>query len=210
MVALRDAKTIGAVGAILVLAGLIPNASGLSLAGLILVIVGVKYIGELTGDRSLYGNMVTFVILSIIGSLLGALVAFFTLSSFGGLTAFNFFPVGFSSFSSTAPSFSDFIPAILAGLALTCIFFVFASIYLRRSYNSIATSLRVELFRTIGKLYLIGSALVIVFGVGFVILVVAWALTVAAFILLPNELPPGLPIDQGGRPLRPPPSYTGD
>lgn len=210
MVALRDAKTIGAVGAILVLAGLIPNASGLSVAGLILVIVGVKYIGDLTGDRSLYGNMVTFVILSIMGSLLGALVVFATLFSFGGPTGFNFFTVGFSSFSSTAPSFSLFIPAILAGLAVTCLFFVFASTYLRRSYNSIASSLRVDLFRTIGKLYLIGSALVIVFGVGFVILLVAWTLTVAAFISLPNELPPRLPTDPWSRPLRPPPSIPID
>jgi uncharacterized membrane protein len=210
MVALRDAKTIGAIGSILVLAGLIPNASILSLAGLILVIVAVKYIGDLTGDRSLYGNMVAFVILSIVGSLAGALAVFATLLSFGGSTVFNFFTLSFSSFSSTGPSFSDFIAAILAGLAVTCLFFVFASTYLRSSYNSIATSLRVDLFRTIGKLYLIGSALVIVFGVGLVILFVAWALTVAAFISLPNEMPLRPPIDPWSRPPRPSPSIPVD
>jgi uncharacterized membrane protein len=209
MVALRDAKTIGAIGSILVLAGLIPNASILSLAGLILVIVGVKYIGDLTGDRSLYGKMVAFVILSIVGSLVGALVAFATLLSFGGSTVFNFFMLSLSSFISTGPSFSDFIAALLAGLAVTSVFFVSASIYLRRSYDSIVTSLRVDLFRTIGKLYLIGSALVIVFGLGLVILFVAWTLTIVAFISLPNEMPPRLPIDPWGRPLRPPPSTPG-
>jgi uncharacterized membrane protein len=113
------------------------------------------------------------------------------------------------SFSSTVPSLSEFILAILAGLAVTCVFFIPASIYLRRSYDSIATSLRVDLFRMVGKLYLIGSALVIVFGVGFVVLFVAWTLTIAAFISLPNEMPPRLPIDPWGRPLRPSPSTPG-
>jgi uncharacterized membrane protein len=89
VVALRDAKTIGAIGAILVLAGLIPNAGVLSLVGLILVIVGVKYIGDLTGDRSLYGNMISFVTLSVVGSLVGALVVFVTLFSFGASTVFS-------------------------------------------------------------------------------------------------------------------------
>ena len=184
MAILRQARGIGAVGSILILAGVVANAAaGLlsSVAGLILVLIAVKFIGEIVKDRELYGNMTMAVALALIGAVIGFLFVF------GGFLSF----VGSSSTTTSRSDlfalFSNLIGSILPGLVVAWIFFLLSSVLVRKCYDSIATHLGEDLFDTTGKLFLIGAALTIVVGVGLIILFVASALQVAAFLSLPDE-----------------------
>ncbi len=150
-------------------------------AGLILVLIAVKFVGEIVKDRELYGNMAIAVALAIIGAVVGSLFVFSGFLSFlgSGSTA--------TSSSDLFALFSDLIGRILLGLVVAWIFFLLSSVLVKRCYDSIATHLGEDLFSTTGKLFLIGAALTIVVGVGLLIIFVALALQIAAFLSLPDE-----------------------
>ena len=200
MSSLSRAKTIGAVGSILVLVGFVPNGGVvLTIAGFILILVAVKHVADVTKDRDLYGNMQAAVALSVVGTIIGFLVVFGGFFSFIGSG-----PTGSLQTGGPLESFSSFIETVIIGLVAIWFFFVIASILLKKSYDSIALSLNVDLFHTTGKLFLIGAALIIVFGVGLIITFVAATLQIAAFLSLPDEKPPPYTIDPLAKPLRPP------
>src|SRR5712691_260970 len=66
MASLSQAKTLGGVGSILALLGIVPSAGPvLSIAGLIMTLVAVKYISDILGDKRIFKNMIISVILAI-------------------------------------------------------------------------------------------------------------------------------------------------
>jgi len=180
---LRQARGIGAVGSLLVLFGVIPTAGVLSIAGLILVLIAVKFIGEIVKDRELYSNMTIAVALAIIGAVVGFLLVFSAFSSFIGSSPTTTFGLDL------AASFSNLIGRTILGLVVIWIFLFLSSILVKRCYDSIATHLGEDLFSMTGKLFLVGAALTIVLGVGLIIIFVASALQIAAFLSLPDEKP---------------------
>ena len=184
MANLRQARGTGAVGSILILAGVVANtavAVVLSIAGLILVLIAVKFIGEIVKDRELYGNMTMAVALALIGAVVGFLIVFSGFLSFVGSSSTT------TSSSALLTSFSDLIGRILPGLVVAWIFFLLSSVLVKKCYDLIATHLGEDLFSTTGKLFLIGAALTIVVGVGLIIVFVASALQIAAFLSIPDE-----------------------
>ncbi len=77
---------------------------------------------------------------------------------------------------------------------------IISAIFLRKSYEKIATHLNVNMFRTAALLYLIGAALVIVFGLGFILLFVAQILLIVAFFSIPDQMPMAQPAAQPASP----------
>ena len=181
MATLRQARGVRAVGSILVLVGAVTNAVVLDIAGLILILVAVKFIGEIAKDRELYGNMALAVALAIIGAVIGFALVFGGLLYFAGSISTS------ASISDLFASFSSLIGRILLGLFMAWIFFLLSSVLVKKCYDSIATELGEDLFSMTGKLFLIGAALTIVVGVGLFIVLVASALQIAAFLSLPDE-----------------------
>ncbi|MEE9163255.1 MAG: DUF996 domain-containing protein [Thermoplasmata archaeon] len=182
---LRDAKNYGGVGAILILLGTFIPFVGIvvGIAGFILVLVAVKYISDAAGDRSIYDNMLFFVIVAIIGFVVAFLFVFTALLPFLG--------PGFTaptSFDIADPLAIFAIVAILIGLAIAWILSIIAAVFLRKSFNSISAHLGVGLFRTTALLYFIGAILLIV-GVGFILIFVAEILMVVAFFSIPEQAP---------------------
>src|SRR5579875_2773975 len=172
MATLSQAKTLGGVGAILVLFSFVPSVGALfGIAGFIMVLVAIKYIADSLNDRKIFSNMMIAVILSIAGIVSGSLIAL--------PTVFNAFQNGYFSGPNFTPSpnvttgqWIAFGTAIGVGLITAWVFFLVSAIFLRRSYNTIGSKLNVGMFGTAGLLYLIG-AITSVVGVGFVILLVA-------------------------------------
>ena len=193
---LRDAKNYGGVGAILLLLGpFIPTVGiGVVIVGFILVLLAVKYISEAVGDRTVYNNMLYFVIVGIIGFVVAFLFVF---------TAFlPFLGPGFQPPSEpigiTDPLAIFAVVTILIGFAIAWILSIVAAVFLRRSFDSVSAHLGVGLFGTAALLYFIGAILLIVI-VGIFLIFVAQILMIVAFFSI-QEQPPAPAMAQ------PPPS----
>ncbi|HZY46844.1 MAG TPA: DUF996 domain-containing protein [Candidatus Bathyarchaeia archaeon] len=180
---LRQARGLGAAGAILVLVSVVPSAGAFSIVGLILTLIAVKYIGELVKDRDIYSNMSIAVALSIIGAIVGFLVVF---SAFSSLLNSN------STITTATNLWDVFIGRneglFLLGLVAVWILFLLSAVLVKKSYDSIALGLGEDLFSLTGKLFLIGAALTIVFGIGLILVFIAVVLQVAAFLSIPDEM----------------------
>jgi uncharacterized membrane protein len=94
MASLGQAKSLGGVGAILVLIGGFLGAPGaiLAIVGLILVLVAVKYVSEVLADQTIFNNMIIAVVLSIIGLVALVVKVLSALYSFIGFRSFSFMP----------------------------------------------------------------------------------------------------------------------
>ena len=159
----------------------------LGIVGFILMLVAIKNISEVVGDRSIFNNMLVAVGLAIAGIVVGALVVVGSVLRFVGLNALSLGP----SFNASAVPTGDWvglIGSVLVGLAVVWAMLLASAVYVRRSYGVIASKLNVRMFGTAGMLYLIGAATTIVL-VGFVLLFVAQILVVVAFFSI-EEKPP--------------------
>ncbi len=187
----------------MLIAGFIPSAGFVvAIIGFILILIAVKYVSDVLTDRTIFNNMIIAVILAIVG-----FVAFFVavvgaIYSFVGLGGFSSFMPG------TVPSagFIALITSVIIGWVIAWVFFLVGSIFLKRSYDSVAMKLNVGMFHTTGLLYLIGAALTIIF-VGLIIVFIAEILQIVAFFSIPEQMPMG-PQPMPGQMGTPPSSGT--
>ncbi len=179
MSSLAQAKTLGGIGSILLLVSFIPYAGGiLGLIGLVLILIAVNYISEAFRDKSIFNNMLISVILAVVGVIVGVVLAFaFMFPFFRGFVA----PYDMSMFM--APRF---LTAILLFIIPVWIFYIASAIFLRKSYNAIASKLNINMFSTAASLYLIGAVLAIIF-IGFILIFVAEILQVVAYFSIPDQ-----------------------
>jgi len=166
---LGDAKTLGGIGAILLL---IP---GISIIGYILILIATKYISDDLGDKSIFDNMLYAVITGIIGVAVMAGVLFM-----GGI--FSISTLGASA-----------ILGVIGGLLVIWIFLIISSIFIRRAFNTMAAKLNVDTFKTAGTLYFFGAILTIIL-VGFILLLIAYIFQIVAFFSIHDETQPTQPI----------------
>jgi len=184
---LGDAKTLGGIGAILLL---IP---GISIVGYILILIATKYVSDELGDKSIFDNMLYAVIAGIVGAIAAAII-FLTGAIFSAAT-FNF----------------SAIAGILVALAIGWLALIASAIFIRRSYNTMATRLNIGTFKTAGTLYFIGAILTIVL-VGFIILFIAAIVQIIAFFAIPDSVPGLQTQPMGGigpQPMGPTPAQAG-
>lgn len=187
MSTLSSAKALGGIGAILVLLTFVPSVGAIfGIAGFIMILIAVKYISDVLEDRSVFNNMMTSVILSILGVVVASIIVMATFYSayVNGYFTSTFAP----SPGITAAQWTAFGLTIGLGLLAAWIFFVFAAIYLRRSYNSISYGLEVHMFQTAGLMFLIGAVTAII-GIGFLLILVAQILAAVAFFSIPEKRP---------------------
>jgi uncharacterized membrane protein len=183
MASISNAKTLGGVGAILVLLAPAPSVGWiLGIAGFILLLIAVRNISDFLEDSSIFNNMLVAIVLGIVGIIVGSVVvagSFYRFLGQNNLTP-NSFGANFNP--STVPT-GDWVALILtalAGLAVIWILLIVSAVYVRRSYTTIATKLNVHAFATAGLLYLIGAATTI-FLVGFLLIFVAEIMLAVAF-----------------------------
>ena len=174
---LNDAKLLGGIGSILTILSVIPYGGfAVGIAGLVLVLVAVKYISDYFNDPSIFNNMLISVILAIVGTVaaaVGFLGALFGIVSLGAISSVQ-------RTVSFMPVMSSFLLLIVLGLLAIWAVLLVSAIFLRRSFNTIAERLGIGLFSTAALLYLIGAALTIVL-VGFIVIFIAEIVQAIAF-----------------------------
>jgi uncharacterized membrane protein len=189
MASLSQAKTLGAVGSILVLLTAVPTAGSLlGIVGFVMMLLAIKDISEVVGDRSIFNNMLVAVGLAIVAIVVGTLVVVGSVLRFVGLKALN---IGPNFNPSTVPTgdWVGLVGSILLGLAVVWVIMLVSAVYVRRTYQSMASKLGVANFGTAGLLYLIGAATTIIL-VGFVLLLVAQVMVMVAFFSIEETQPP--------------------
>lgn len=183
MATLAEAKTLGRVGAILLVLGFIPF---LGIVGIILVLIAVKYISEVTGDRSVFDNMLYAAVTAIVGIFVVSLLILLPLFGLGILPGGDF-PDRTNLEAILRATFV--LGAILIGLVVGWIFAMISALFLKRSFDAIATHLNVPAFGTAGMLFFIGATLIIAVGVGFILIIIAEIFLIVAFFAIQEQQP---------------------
>lgn len=183
-----EAKSMGLIGAILNLVGLI--AGGLTGIGLILTIIGVIliYIGvsrlsERVGDprpKSYYFKFLLFILIAIIASLAGIVVALGSI--FAGIGAGVF-----GGPAAAAGGLFAAIGTIIVALIVAWILSIIAALNLRKSYDLVKQHTKVDTFGTAGFLYFLGAILLIIL-IGGIILFIAVILELVAWASTPETI----------------------
>jgi uncharacterized membrane protein len=193
---LESSKTLGGIGAILMVIG--PLASVytgvIGLVGLILVLVAFNGLADYYKERRIFNNVIFGVIAAIIGGVIAVAVVVTAaidmlpvlgihISNWTDWTALqNFNWQGFTNWSALAP----YVAAIVGALVVLFVFIVVAAIFLRRSLNTVSEKSGTHLFATTGLLVLIGAVLTVIV-IGFVLLWVAMILLAVAFFEIETE-----------------------
>ena len=195
-------KALGGVGAILMFIGIIPVISSyaiIELIGLILVMVALYNLASYYTERGIFNNALYGLIAGIVGGVIAAVVVF--VSVITSLTDFLYqiFPTwngDWTALSGLTPDVSNlnptdilpFVGGILAALAILWIFAIIAAFFVRRSLVSLSAKSGVGLFSTAGLLMLIGSVLIIAFGLGLILIwISALLLAIAFFQIKPQQ-----------------------
>src|SRR5712692_2705823 len=182
MASLGQAKTLGGVGSILVLLTFVPYAGAvIGIIGWILVLVAVKNLSETFGDNKIFNDMLIATVLSIVGVIVATVLVV--------ATVFQFIGIGSTFTPGTAPpaDFLALVASLIIGLVVVWVFFLVASIFLKRSYDAIGHKINIGTFHTTGLLFLIGAITTII-GIGILILLIAVILQIVAFFSIPEQL----------------------
>ena len=182
MASLVQAKTLGGVGSILVLLTFVPYAGAvIGIIGWILVLVAVKNLSETFGDNKIFNDMLIATVLSIVGVIVATVLVV--------ATVFQFIGIGSTFTPGTAPpaDFLALVASLIIGLVVVWVFFLVASIFLKRSYDAIGHKINIGTFHTTGLLFLIGAITTII-GIGILILLIAVILQIVAFFSIPEQL----------------------
>ena len=187
---LGQAKIMGGLGAILSLLTFIPNIGFLvGIVGLVLVFIAVKYIAEETKNHSIFKNYLMNFILNIVA--IGAVIVIMIMSFgvAGGMSWFTSLQEqNFTDPGAVWSSFGTLIGGCILALFVAWILLILGTLYLRKSYNSIAEHTKVDLFKTTGLVYFIG-ALTLIVVIGAFIIIIAKILEIVSYFSLPENLP---------------------
>jgi uncharacterized membrane protein len=196
-------KALGGVGAILMFIGIIPVVNSyavIELIGLILVMVALYNLASYYTERGIFNNALYGLIAGIVGVVIAAVVVF--VSVITSLTDFLYqiFPTwngDWTALSGLTPDVSNlnptdilpFVGGILGALAILWIFTIISAFFVRRSVVSLSEKSGVGLFSTAGLLMLIGSVLIIAFGLGLILIWISALLLAIAFFQIKPQQP---------------------
>jgi uncharacterized membrane protein len=140
----------GGVGSILLLLLAVPDFVGAVLVtvGWILILIAVKRISDIVGDKSIFKNAIIAVILSIVGVAVLAFLVLGSVFAFMGLNGLNF-GSNANQFASAPPSsVFGLIAGVIAGLTFLWIASIVSAVFLKKSYDKIGDALNVKTFKT--------------------------------------------------------------
>ena len=188
---MSNAKTMGGIGALLTLIGMIiPNFGFLiGIIGFILIIIAVKYISNETKDASIFNNFLYFFIVAIIGVVIAGAILVYTFLEAGGMSYISELQnLAYSDPIAVWDTIQPLLMGVLAAIVILWILMIVSAIFIKKSYNKIGELTNVKWFKTTGLLFLIGAATLIIV-VGFIIILIGIILEIIAFFSLPDKLP---------------------
>ena len=195
---LETSKNLGGVGALLVVIGGLaffgsPYAGLLDLIGIILILIAMKGFADNYKESGIFNNVLYGFILTIIGLIVAAAVAFVTV-----LAALTDLGIDFANPSGWVTQFPELlttnldallkiIGGILAAGIIVFIFAIVSAIFYRKSLGLLASKTGVGMFSTAGLLLLIGAVLTMALGLGFILIWIAFILIAVAFFSVRRE-----------------------
>jgi uncharacterized membrane protein len=188
---MSNAKTMGGIGALLTLIGvIIPNFGFLiGIIGFILIIIAVKYISNETKDASIFNNFLYFFIVAIIGVVIAGAILVYTFLEAGGMTYISELQnLAYSDPIAVWDAIQPLLIGVLAAIVILWILMIVSAIFIKKSYDKIGELTNVKWFKTTGLLFLIGAATLIIV-IGFIIILIGIVLEIIAFFSLPDKLP---------------------
>jgi uncharacterized membrane protein len=194
---LESNKTLGGIGAVLLLIGTIPFAEPyvgvIALIGFILVLVALHGLASYYKENGIFNNALCGFIGAIVGVVATVIAAIYVIFYTSILTDFlhKIYPGWNGSWSSLAGltpntsniTVSDITPvlgAIFAVFVILWIFLIISAFFNRRSLKMLSAKTSVGLFSTAGLLLIIGAILAIVL-IGLLLMWIAILLMAIAF-----------------------------
>ena len=173
-------KTLCGEGSILLILGIVPYVGWvLGIIGVILLLRGLKELANYYQDNELYQNALTGVKYYIIALIAVAVAITGILIGVGTATGFKFN----SSFTLTA-GFGIGLAVFLGGIIIAFIFYVLAAVHLKQTFNTLAQKSGEHSFTTASTLLWWGSLLTILFGIGLILIFIAWIFAVIGFFAM--------------------------
>jgi uncharacterized membrane protein len=183
-VSLEYSKTLAGEGAILLLLSMVPYAGWiLGIIGVVLLLRGMKELSNYYQDEEIYRNALKGVKFYIVALVAAAVAIAAMVVGIGSATGFTF-TTGF------VPTwgFGVGLIAFFAGLITAFIFYVLATLNLRRTFDALAQKSGEASFTTAGNLLWWGAILSILL-VGFLLIFIAWIFaTIGFFAMKPRQL----------------------
>jgi uncharacterized membrane protein len=197
---LESSKTLGGVGAILILVGTLATSYSygvITLVGVILVFIALNGLANFYKERSIFSYAIYSLVAGIVGvvaSVAAILYIIFDTKTFTNLLEKlypnwngNWSTIGSAISGHTAQTanittgdITSIIGAVFLVLVILWVFAIVAAFFARRSLKTLSTKTSVGLFSTGGLLLLIGAFLTII-GIGFILMWIAALLIAIAF-----------------------------
>jgi uncharacterized membrane protein len=203
---LESDKTLGGVGAILVVIGFLGffaygYVAILSLVGVIMTLIGLKGMADHYSDAGIFNNALYSVITIIIGG-----VAFVATLAIVVIMALSNIDIDWTNPAAIQAYFTDInniwgiIGAAIAAIVVLFVFAIISALLFRKSLTSLSAKSGEKIFDTAGLIWLIGAVLTIVL-VGFILIGIAWILIAVGFFSMKTT-----PTQPAPQPQPPPPT----
>jgi uncharacterized membrane protein len=216
-------KTLGGIGAILMLVGIIPVVSFygiLEFVGAILILVALKGLSDYYQSVGIFKNALYGIIVGIVGAIVALVVAIAAILPNITPLLMEIYPGwdgNWASLQNMDPNTNAFNPTtfdpsslislamgVIGILVIVWIVAIIGTFFIRRSLKQINEKSGVGLFGTAGLMLLIGAVLIIAFGFGAILMWIGILLLAIAFF----QLKPTTSMDQPGAYAPPPPPPT--
>ena len=172
------AKILGGLGYVFILLLLMPYVGWLlSLAGLVMAVIAINQISKALNTPDIFKNYIIALIVQILGVVIAVIFGFGIFVSVGAFSGFK--EEGF-----------------IAGLGVGLVIFLLVSYILGiasnflfyKVFSTLGNRINVSLFKIGGLLLFIGAILVIAFGFGIILYLIAYILIAIGFFSMPSQL----------------------
>lgn len=199
---LETSKTLGGVGAILVVVGCLgifgyAYLGLLVLIGAILTVIALKGFSDHYNESGILNNALYGFITGIIGIVVAvAMLVVMVLMTISGLDWTD--AAAIQQYFMDLNNLWGIIGTAITAFVVLFVFFVIAAVFARKSLTLLSAKTGEKIFETAGLLWLIGAVLTIIV-VGLIIIWIAWILIVVGFFSIkttaaqPSTAPPQPP-----------------
>jgi len=157
---IKSAGTLGLVGIILMLVGLIPYAGVLIIVGLILVLIALNKLSKAYNNEAIWRNALYGFVMGIIGAVVLVIVVFAYIIPIFTMSALSPYDFGLS-----------FLVFFIVLWIIVYVFTILEYRFFRDAYRELAGSSGVDDFNKAAKWYWYGALLLIIF-VGAILIIV--------------------------------------
>jgi uncharacterized membrane protein len=200
---IESSKTMALIGSILLIIGGLGTFTGyvgiLSLVGIILLMIGIKGFSQYYQDPAMYDNAYKGIINYIIAAI--ALIIAFVVGAGSILSFMSFVLIGLGIVG---------IIVFFVLLVVAWVFYIMAAKRLRATLNDLSQRTGEHSFHTAGTLLYWGSILIIAFGLGAILIFIAWIFSAIGFFQIKTgpAQPPQYQQQYGYTPQPPTPPPT--